>query len=135
MQAVYTCLIVFAGRCAVDGIKFTLFGFHRFYVAQCSALQLLPPSAHIPCTLSVGLVCRISHNICNSGIHFCSLCLIPFIRLSRRNSSPSSNRPTHHRTSQTYSLFFRLHLSCSKRGIPRSRPVLRIPVMSSYPPR
>ena len=78
VQAVYTCLIVFTGRCAVDGIKFTLFGFHRFYVAQCSALQLLPPSAHIPCTLLVCLVCRIFHNIYNSDIHFCSLFFILF---------------------------------------------------------
>lgn len=78
MQAVYTCLIVFTCRCAGDRIKFTLFGFHRFYVAQCSALQLLSPSAHIPCTLSVGLVCRIFHNIYNSDIHFCSLCFVLF---------------------------------------------------------
>ena len=68
MQAVYTCLIVFADRCAVVRIKFTLFGFYRFHVAQYSVLQLLPPSAHIPCTLLVCLVCRISHNICNSDI-------------------------------------------------------------------
>ena len=78
MQAVYTCLIVFTGRCAVDRIKFTLFGFYWLYVAQCSALQLLPPSAHIPCTLLVCLVCRIFHNICNSDIHFCSLCFVLF---------------------------------------------------------
>lgn len=78
VQAVYTCLIVFAGRCAVDRIKFTLFGFYWFHVAQCSALQLLPPSAHIPCTLPVCWACRTSHNICNSGIHFYSLCFVLF---------------------------------------------------------
>lgn len=66
---------IFVDRCAVVRIKFTLFGFYRFHVAQYSALQLLPPSAHIPCTLLVCLVCRIFHNICNSDIHFCSLCL------------------------------------------------------------
>ena len=74
VQAVYTCLVIFAGRCAVDRIKFTFLGFYRFHTTQCSALQLLPPLVHIPCTLPVCLVYRIFRSTYSLCIHFCSFC-------------------------------------------------------------